>query len=429
MINYNSPVIQSTMANGSNYGNPAAQNSMYSQFDDTVYYTPPVMPPAYNPNNAYYAAQQLNMGYQQPMYGQPQLNNYYYQPQQQMRQPWQLIQTPVQYQQQNSGPVNPFVQNSYGYSTQYQQQDQQVPSTYIEKGFNPTGLDAMYSDEMNKQLKELNEKYSRLNGEKARERRYAYSNFGYNYYGGMNMGYRDPVLLSEFNREKAKIEARAKENLNEFNMQISRAVHYYRGDIDMDNTEELEKVKDIYRDKVVSVPQTFISDSADVRRHEKAYDITERCKWEVNEIDRKVSEEYHKKLKPDATFDEFLNTAGLVLWDISMEEMEKRHKAQNDRYSYDKLKSELDRNLFIRDGYNSPREIDPSEPFRALENSGLLTETPGVHMDFDTGTITLDRDEWKKHRDRINVLSNQEQMDYEQQRQMFINSVYNSNIL
>ena len=420
MVNYNSPVIQSMMANGANFGNPAA--SMFSQYDTTgcnYYQQPPVMPPAYNPNNAYYAAQQLNMGYQQPIYWQPQLNNYYYQPQQQMRQPWQLMQTPSQYQQ--SGSVNPFVQNSPSYG--YQQQQQQMPSTYIEKGFNPTGLDAMYSEEMIKKIDELNNKYAKLNGEKARERRYAYSNYGYNYYGGMNNGYLDPVILAEFNREKAKIEAQARENLDQFNLRISRAVHYYRGDIDMDNPEEFKKVEDIYKDKVVSIPQSVLADSADVRRHEQSYDVTERCKWEINEIDRKVSEEYHKKLKPDATFEEFLDTAGLVLWDISMEEMEKKQKAQNDRYSYDKLKSELDRNLYIRNGY------DPSAPFKALESSGLLNETPGVHMDFDTGTISLDREEWKKNRDRINVLSNQEQMDYEQQRQMFINSVYNSNIL
>ena len=50
-------------------------------------------------------------------------------------------------------------------------------------------------------------------------------------------------------------------------------------------------------------------------------------------------------------------------------------------------------------------------------------------MDFDTGTITLNRDEWNKHRDRVNVLANQEQQEYEAQRQMFINSVYNSNIM
>ena len=398
------------VANGSNFEQPAVQNSIYNPFDNNGFMNPPQ--PAYNPNNAYYsyAAQQLNMQ-------QPQLNSYYQQPQQQMRQPWQLMQP--QYQMTQS-PVSPFVQNSPNYN------QQQIPSTYVEKGWNPTGLDYMYTEEMKKKLDELNTKYGRLNAEKARERQAMYANCGYNYYGMLNTGFRDQMLLSEFNREKAKIEAQARENIIEFNLRLSRAVHYYRGDIDIDNNEEFSKVEDIYKDTVVSVPQSVIDRYNLARSVHRGVDITERCKWEVNEIDRRVSEEYHKKIKPDATLDEFLNTAGLVLWDIEMEKHEKEARSFNDRYTYEKLNTELNKNLYLRDGYIPPQS---SNAFEALQSSGLLRETPGIHMDFDTGTITLNRDEWNKHRDRVNVLANQEQQEYEAQRQMFINSVYNSNIM
>ena len=426
MYNQNSPVIQSLQQEGKLDNNP------YNIFTPD----PPLgnYPPqqyGYNPNNAYYAAvsqPQLNTQfntttpYYQPVYNNPyqappQLNTYY----QQQRQPWQLIQpTMNQAQYANTGaPNNPFIQ--YNTPNYY---NQQQSASYVIQGFNPTGNTAMYSPALRQRLEDLNDKYQKLNTEKAIERRKQYSGYGYNYYGMMNQNYIDPVLRSQYNREKAQIEAEAKELLMDFNMKLSRAVHYYLGDIDMDNEDNLERMKQVYSNEVVTINSDDYRDYQFQRSIERGRDVTEEVRRSIIAADRKVSEYYHNIVNPNADLDEFLQTGGMILWHASVEEMNKKGANYNERYSYDKLKTELDRNIGIRDGeYPSYSDLDPAAPFAAMANLGILDPSPGVHFDPDKGTISLNRNEWETN--KAQVQRNREQMNYEQQRRAFIESVYN----
>ena len=421
MYNYSSSVVQ--------------QPSMYNIFDNTG--LPPsngYMQPQYNPNMDYFrnAAPQLNIQpteyrpvYNNPFvptngYGQPQLNTYYQQP----RQPWQLMQPSFSTPQYGDS-RNPFVSTpGYGPYSPYNNYQFQQQSSYVIPGFNPTGNTEMYSEDMKLRLKALDDKYQKLNTEKMIERRRQYSGFGYNYYGMMNQNYIDPVLRSQYNREKAAIEAEAKEALMDFHMRLSRAVHTYLGDIDMSNEENVEKMKQVYTNKVVPINQDDYQMYQFQRSLERGRDITEEAKASAIAADRKVSEYFHSIVNPNADLDEFLDTGGMILWQASVDEMNKKGATYNERYSYDKLQAELQRNLEIRDGeYPSIRDLDPCAPFAALARSGLLDPTPGINFDMTSGTISLNRDEWAANKARIE--KNREQMNYEQERRAFIESVYN----
>ena len=282
----------------------------------------------------------------------------------------------------------------------------------------------MYSPDLRRRLDELNNKYQKLNTEKAIERRNQYSSYGYNYYGMMNQNYIDPVLRNQYNREKAELEAEARENLMNFNIRLSRAVHTYLGDIDMTNDDNVDQLKEVYSNKVVPIDTNYYQSYQFQRCLERGRDITEAAKASAIAADRKVSEYFHKIVSPDADLDEFLDTGGMILWQASVDKMNRKGATYNERYSYEKLQAELQRNIDIRDGeYPSPRDLDPTAPFAAMARMGMLDPTPGVNMDFDTGTISLNRDEWMANRARIE--KNREQMNYEQQRRAFIESVYN----
>lgn len=424
MYNYSVPAQQGIVQD--------ASRNMYNIFDNSD------MPAyngyqQYNPNMAYYTAPQLNTGiteyrpiYNNPYtpnygyYGQPQLNTYYQQP----RQPWQLMQPSFNSPQYGQS-KNPFVSTpGPGYGPNYSPYNQQqMPSSYVIPGFNPTGNTTMYSEDLRRKLDALDDKYKKLNTEKAIERRRQYSGFGYNYYGMMNNNYVDPILNSEYNREKAAIEAEAKELLMDFNMKLSKAAHYYLGDKDLNDEEQLKEVKKVYSNTIVNIPQSDMNNYYLCRSLERGVDITEAAKASAIAADRKVSEYYHKIVNPNADIDEFLDTAGLILWEASVEEMNKKGATYNERYSYNKLQKELQRNIDIRDGFiPSYKDLDPDAPFRAMSRMGML-DTPGVNMDFDSGTISLDRNAWENSRRQIE--HNREQMDYEAQRRAFIESVYN----
>lgn len=457
MVNYNSPVVQDMVQRGSldnTYNiftpDPPVQNTGYlqpynpnmdyyraapQQLNSTTTYVPiynnPYLPgQQMQPSNTFPLQQGYtqNMNYQPQPYSygygqQSQLNNYYQQP----RQPWQLMQPSNNYYSQYGGDRNPFVSSpGPGYGPNYMGNNQPQYS-YVIPGFNPTGATEMYSAELNKKMAALEEKYNKLNAEKIAERKRQYSGFGYNYYGMLNNNYVDPILNSEYNREKAAIEAEAKETLMNFNLRLSRAAHYYLGDKDLDDEEEIAKMKKVYSNTVVTIPKPDMDNYYLCRSLERGIDITEAAKRSAQAADRKVSEYFHKIVNPNADIDEFLDTAGLILWEASMEELNKKGATLNERYNYEKLQKELQRNIDIRDGVApSIDDIkpyrDPTAPFSAMERLGILDDNRGVSLDMDTGTIHLDRNAWAANRQ---IQQNREQMDYEAQRRAFIESVYN----
>ena len=303
---------------GIGYNNP--NMDYYSAVERNQFYTPQTT--AYCPTTSYQQPMyyQQPMAYQYPQYGyqpqqqmvyqqgQPQLNTDY----QQQRPPWQLLSS----QNNNGGLTNPFVekQDCLGTGFNVNGSYSNVPPTVVDKGFNPLGVSEIWSPELKQKLKDLDTRYQQLNNEKIKENRAMYGNYGYNYYGMANQNYIDPVLRSRYNREKAEIEAEARQNLNALNMRLSRAAHSYLGDIDMGVQENVEMLTAAYRDESYQMDTESWDLYVKQRQLSMGRDITKEMKAGILAADREVSEYYHSIVSPDADLDEFLQNAGMILW-------------------------------------------------------------------------------------------------------------------
>ena len=392
-------------------------------------YTQPMQQPQYiqqQPmwNNGYYPqTQQFNYGYQQ-----------------QQNAPWNLTQPSKDYYAQYSYPnsnsgskIDPFVQSSHqygpGYGPNYYGNQQY---TYVVPGFNPTGLTEMYTEDLRKKLEDLKQKYKDLNEEKLYQRRQQFGNslYGYNYYGGFNNNYMDPILSSEYNKEKAALEAEAKQNVMDFNLRLSRAVHNYLGDKDLNNEEELEKIKQVYSNTIIEIPKPDMDNYYRCRALERGVDITEDAKRSAIAADRKVSEYFHKIVKPDADLDEFLDTAGLILWEAHMEEVERKGKDLRERMNYEKFHRQNIEYITKHEGPEyaakyMERNLSEDQMFDMLKEMNYLDPGNGLHMD-SSGTITLNREEWAANRKNRQVEANSEYEKYERQKKAFLDSIYNT---
>jgi hypothetical protein len=431
MVNMQSPVVQSAMQNGANFGQPYMMNmgAGYNEFmnpPQPMYYQPqPMMQsgpvdyqntPLYvqriankpydmlhsnQPGTINYNGGYPNMGYP-PYYGQ--MPRYGYQQ--------------GAYPQYGQGKINPLM----SVPTQQQQ-----ARTYTVEGFNPLGTDKIISTDLEKKLKDLDDKYNDLNDQKMAERESIYAENPYNYYGYMNTNYLDPLLVSQYNRELQALQQEAVQNRIDLNERLSKAVHYYRQDIDIDNEEEWKKVQQAYLPKTIEIPEsTFISSQeADALR--QTVDITEQLRNQAMQINAKVTEEHNRLVNPNSNMMEFFDHAGLILWQNAFDELQHHEKlARRNRYSrrdfIKYLKGEgkkYDRDIKIPDGFEDrENRYNPNDAFYSLFPN--LREEDGWSM--EDGTLSLSYPKWKEHQ---NAIVNQEQSNYERQRLEFANAVYN----
>lgn len=486
MVNYNSPIIQQMMQSGVQFNEQVAGPA------PSIAPQQPLMTGYNQQPNMYYAPPQFNqqnMGYyqyQQPMYGPgygpvPQFNQqnmgYGYNPnnmyyaqqnnagyfqQQPQRNPWDLInpsmdyleatgQVPVREFNAMNPPTpsgqktNPFM-NSGSYFGSYQQQ---VPHNYTIKAYNPTGLTAMYSSDMSARLAELEKKYQKINADSYYKRKVTGTGYGYNYYGGMNVS-SDMNTVREYQRERAKIEEEAKQNVIDFNIRLSKLAHSYKGDIDVNNPEEFAKIEAIYRDRTVEMTQSDIAAYENMSNLCNLRDITQQRIAAINEADRKVSEAHHKIIPADADLDTFLEKAGLALWESSVEKMMKKGSTLSERMSYDRFMYETERQSlkYDIDRYNQGiSTYDPRQAFYELgdidipEAGASMYDPAGpqgpkvpsaASIDLTTGQlVTKSFDQWKAELEEYRKDPNYcaAEKEYERQREAFARSVENSGIL
>lgn len=500
MVNNNSPIIQQMMQSGVQFNEQVAgptptitpQQPLMTGYNQqpNMYYNPQPMPmygPGYGP--------QLNMGYygQPNMYGpgwgpQPdknndivragqfkegQLNNgqfntgynpnnmYYaqqnnvnYFQQQNQKNPWDLINfssdqfnamnppTPS-----NGQKYNPFVNTpNYGYYRPGYQTE--VPHTYTVKAYNPTGLSVMYSTDMNNRLAELERKYQRMNADAVYRRKFNGGYNAYNYYGSMNtIG--DMSIIREYQRERAKIEEEAKQNVIDFNLRLSRLAHSYKGDIDVNNPEEFAKIEAIYRDRTVELDPVEIKVMENRNRFGHLVDISQQCINGIGNAWNKVTEEHNKIIPPDADLDTFLNKAGLLLWESSVEKMMKKGVTLAERMSYERFQYEMEKQSFTydMDRYNKGvSTYDPRQAFYDLDNLNVPIDEgnpydPGpqgpkvpstASIDLNTGQLVMKSfDQWKAELEEYRKDPNYcaAEREYEKQREAFARSVDQSGLV
>ena len=171
MVNMQSPVIQTAMQNGANFGYPqqmnmgAGYNQEFMNPPQPMYYQPQPMMQQTGPvgyyNNPYYAQQQAKP-YDMLHYNQPGTMNYYggypntgYPPMYGQPQPYGYQQGA--YPQYGRGKYNPLIGA---------QPTQQPAKTYTIEGFNPLGSDKVLTTELVEKLRELDDKFNELNAAK-----------------------------------------------------------------------------------------------------------------------------------------------------------------------------------------------------------------------------------------------------------------------
>ena len=430
MVNMQSPVIQSAMQNGAQFGYPqqinmgAGYNQEFMNPPQPMYYQPQPMQqpgPVDYYNNPYYV-QQISRPYDMLNYNQPGAMNYYggypntgYPP------TYNSMYQPGGYPQYGRGKYNPLM------STQPQQQ--QMAKTYTIEGFNPLGTSRVFPQDLIEKLRELDDKYNELNAEKMEERQSLYDDNPYNYYSYMNTSYVDPIIASQYNRELQALEEQAVQARVDLNERLSRAVHYYRGDIDIDDEEQWKEVQKAYKPKVIEIPQATIISNQEANMLRNTVDVTDQMKNRMKQINAQVSAEHDRIVNPNSNLVEFLDHAGLILWQNAFDELQHREKlARRNKYSRKDfikfLKGEgrkYDRNINIPEGFDNDREsrYNPNDAFYSLFPN--LRREDG--WSYEDGILKLNYPDRLKNQQGTVV--NQEQSNYERQRLEFANAVYN----
>ena len=241
------------------------------------------------------------------------------------------------------------------------------------------------------------------------------------------MSYVDPVLQSQYNRELQAIEKQAVEARISLNERLSRAVHFYRGDIDIDNEEEWAKVQKAYQPTVIEIPETTIRSNQEANALRATIDITEQLKNRMRQVNAAVSAEHDRIVSPNSNMMEFFDHAGLILWQNAFDELQHQEKlARRNKYSrrdfIKYLKGEgrkHDRDINIPEGFEDrENRYSPNDAFYALFPN--LRREDG--WSYEDGVLKLNYPDRLKNQD---VAVNQEQSNYERQRLEFANAVYN----
>ena len=425
MVNMQSPVIQSAMQNGANFGYQPQLNmgAGYNDFmnpPQPMYYQPQPMtqsgPVGYY-NSPYYV-QQVAKPYDMLHMNQPGMMNSYG--------GYPNTGYPPQYGYQQCG--YPQYGNKMNPLIGCQQQNQQPQKTYTIEGFNPLGTDKVLTKELYEKLLELDDKYNELNAEKMEERQSLYEDNPYNYYGYMNTNYLDPMLVSQYNRELQEIERQAVQARIDLNERLSRGVHYYRGDIDVDDEEQWKQVQQAYQSRVVEIPESIIACTQQGNMLRATVDITQQLKDRMKQVNARVSAEHDRLVSPDSDLMGFFDHAGMILWQNAFDELQHQEKlARRNKYSRKDfikyLKGEAkkhDRRIDIPDGFEErENRYNPNDAFYSLFPN--LRREDG--WSYEDGVLKLNYPDRLKNQQGAVV--NQEQSNYERQRLEFANAVYN----
>lgn len=379
MINTNSPVIQNMM------GVPNGGTSNFSTHGDKSQET-----------ISKEAAEMANFS------NQPQFSGY------------GLISSPTAYQQQygtlgyNPGiqsfnPQSNFTYNrganpQYGgvfnnnYNQVYTDQSYTIP------GYNPFNTNVMYSSDLEERQNEL---YKQMNEELDEYNKNNVYN-SYNYYGNLNRN--NPFIVEKYRKQHYALEQEAIQRRVDFNKRISSIAYtYLNGEPPSD-----EYLNNIYDQKTVTIP------AKDVESYNLVQSL-ERCTVEINKIEateytnhsNKISAEHDNVINPNMSLIEFFENAGELYALGLQEEVDKDRRDKSKMYdNSDNYRKYLARQLERRDG------VVPNTLFPTLSRSSNI---------LDDGTLQIGLPDWLKLKNK-----QESEQKYAEDRQKFINSIYNS---
>lgn len=332
---------------------------------------------------------------QQPMMQEPQYGWNYYSAQPQQGVAFGTLgYNSGNYPQYNSGGnYNRQRYANSAFGTQFVYQDQ----TYIEPGFSPYGS-MIFTSEDNERLNNIMEREAEEQKEYRNKMGQMYNGMNYNYYGNFNYGY-NSYISAKYQKEVYQIMEEAKERQVEFNKRLSRAAHTYLGD-DIDD----DYIDNIYDEREITVPATDIQNLQTIQRLSTfTVDYRELTKAQYYAINNQISEEYHNKILNDKNCDSltsFLDNAG-ELYALGMQyDVDRQKRDVSGFYDRDAFKNTFQQNREKRFGTMFPN---------LSENSRMLSD----------GTLEIKAPAW------ISGSSRDSEESYKQNRQKFIDSIYN----
>ena len=289
--------------------------------------------------------------------------------------------------------ANPqYGNNGYNnYNQVYTDQSYTIP------GYNPFNTNTLYSSDLeqkqNDLIKEMNKELEEYN------KNNIYSN--YNYYGNLNRT--NPFIVEKYRKQQYALEEEAKKRRVDFNKKLSSVAYTY---INGEPPSE-EYLNNIYNDRTITVPAKDV----------ESYNISqtlEKCTVEINKIEaanyvahsNKVSTEHDNVINKNTSLIDFLDNAGELYALILQDEVDKDRRDKSKMYdNSDNYRKYLARQLERRDG--------SSNLFSTLYNSSNILED---------GTLQIGIPDW------MNKDKHQSERQYSEDRQKFIESIYNPGV-
>lgn len=392
----------------------------------------------YDPNQRFMQQQSKNMYYP----GQMGYNNPYgYNPQQQFGYRINVNQMyPNFYQQPNfmnnygySNPVvgnpalsmiqnNPALMNNNPYFMQYQQQSYEDKNVFV-PGFN-TGSDMMLTNDAqevcdNLQIQMMMEQEEALVKRNERFQGYFNNNYGgYNYYGMpyMMTNYMDRTVEMKYRNIINDMKQQAVERRLNFNKRLSKLVHNYLDDDISD--QDIDQIYDGYS---YTVPGLKIKQSADQDRLSRMVPVSNQQMY-VNHFNN-VQNEFNLVVNQGDNMNEFLNDCGCLRIYYNMEEEYHRRRDATGYYQPDAYKKFLRRS--IRDRLNVNNNV-PNENIPLGNQFPTLNESAKM---LDDGTISITPPDWIMNNHSYQqpnlVINNELEQNFEENRNRFLQSIYN----
>lgn len=347
-----------------------------------------------------------------------------------------------QWQQQGYQSSSPYYQNQFQRTPfQQPQQVQYQDQTIHVPGYNPTGSEGMLradAEEVCNQL-QVDMMYEQEAAKARREERmqgwFNNNAYGYNNYYGVPyyQNQYDYNIVLKYRQKLEQMKQEAILRRRNFNKNLSRLVHNY-----LDDGVTEEQINNLYDGYSYTIPGAQIKSYSHQDYLSNLKEFNNASYYQ--EYDKKVTEFFRYMSPAGRNLNEFLNDCGFIKTVYRLEdEMHKRRDAKqyydSDTYHRFMRKFALENNIKDMDLFNnSPktREQILTSVFgeSTLKDIQNLEKNLGTKVDEDGRVIISASEEMKQRLDPgyispiTPVVVNQAESDYEKNRSIFLNSIY-----
>lgn len=330
-------------------------------------------------------------------------------------------------------PAFSLMQNNPAFQQPVQQQDQVV---HVD-GYRPDSSVYLYPSDIVEQLEKMEqEMYLEMVEEQEelqnRYQGYFNNNPGYNYYNMSYLGgyYGGGNVQRKYQEKLNKIQQEAIERRNNLNKTLSKICHKAVGDGITD-----EEIDQIYSGYSYTIPAKNVQEQSRVDFFARLQPCSNAAYYQNQEI--QFREMHNKFIKPDATIEEFSEQANDLLREYEYEE-EMHRRRNGSRYFQQDGYHRLLANSIIRRKREKQQQEGGNPYFNVQESQAYQQQNPvndlfpildGWNIT-DDGTLSISAPNFNNPTESLEYqrkATNQLQATYEQNRQRFLASIYNTN--